>query len=68
MSLEARISKEQGLLEEAVHQSHRVGDATAGQHWDPRSLQTECLPPRASDTHMQLPWETSDRRASASPV
>ena len=67
-SLEARISKGQGLLEEAVHQSHQVGDATAGQHWDPRSLQTECLPPKASDTHMQLLWEASDRGASASLV
>ena len=57
MSLEVGISKGQGLLEEAVHQSHQMGDATAGQHRDPRTLQTECLPPRASDTHMQLAWD-----------
>ena len=67
MSLEVGISKGQGLLEEAVHQSHQLEMPQPASTGTPGvSRQGACHP------ELQIPtcsWPgTSDRRASASPV
>lgn len=46
-TFEAGMRKGEGLVEEAVQRSNRATDAT-DRPWDPRSLQAECLQPRAS--------------------